>query len=123
MIRVRGRGDTLNNDSILDSVKKARGIVPEDTSFDDSIILYINTVIGKLQQLGVHSDSLFEVNSSEQSWTDYLSGSPVSSIVKTYIAMEVGLMFDPPSSSSAMQAAQDIAKELEWRILVGNESE
>ena len=112
----------MDNDSILDSVKKARGIVPEDTSFDDSIILYINTVIGKLQQLGVHSDSLFEVNSNEQSWTDYLSGSPVSSIVKSYITMEVGLMFDPPSSSSAMQAAQDIAKELEWRILMGNET-
>lgn len=111
----------MEDNSILSSVKRARGIVPEDTSFDDSIILYINTVIGKLQQLGVKSDSLFEVTSADQTWDDYLHDSPVASIVKTYMALEVGLMFDPPSSSAAMQAAQELAKELEWRILVGNE--
>ena len=38
-------------DSILNSVKKFLGISPEDTSFDDNIIICINSVFTSLSQI------------------------------------------------------------------------
>jgi len=41
------------NESILSSMKKLLGIVPEYEAFDDQILLYINTAFSTLHQLGV----------------------------------------------------------------------
>ena len=40
-------------DSILDSIKKLLGIQPEYTSFDDDIIMHINSVFVILNQLNI----------------------------------------------------------------------
>ena len=49
------------NGSILDSIKKNLGIVPEYTAFDDQIILDINAAFSTLHQLGFGPDEGFEI--------------------------------------------------------------
>ena len=38
--------------------------------------------------------------------------------VKSYIACKVRMLFDPPTSSTTMQALQNMCSELEWRLNV-----
>ena len=49
------------NESILSSMKKLLGIVPEYEAFDDQILLYINTAFSVLHQLGVGPEEGFEI--------------------------------------------------------------
>ena len=37
-------------------------------------------------------------------------------IVKTYICFKVKMMFDPPTSSAALEATKRVLDEQEWRI-------
>ena len=43
--------------------------------------------------------------------------------VKTYMYLKVRLVFDPPTSSAAMTAMQEMAKEYEWRLNASAESD
>lgn len=110
------------DDSILSSIKIALGIVPEDTSFDSNIKMCINSCINILQQLGVHSDSPYQVTGPDNTWQDYLGSEGKLSTVKSWMALKVKLLFDPPTSSAAMQAATTLLSEMEWRILMENET-
>ena len=49
-------------ESILQSVKKMLGIIPEYTNFDDDIIMHINSVFMILQQLGVGPKEGFAIS-------------------------------------------------------------
>lgn len=124
MIRVLGREVLMasEDDSILSSIKIALGIVPEDTSFDSNIKMCINSCINILQQLGVHSDSPYQITDSDNTWQDYLGSDGKLSTVKSWMALKVKLLFDPPTSSAAMQAATTLLSEMEWRILMENET-
>lgn len=105
-------------DSILNDVKKFLGLTPEYTAFDDEIIMYINSVIIILSQIGVGPTSGFRVTDGSASWDEYLSENEDPEAVKTYMGMKVKLMFDPPSGASAMEALKSVCSELEWRINV-----
>ena len=39
-------------------------------------------------------------------------------MVKTYVSKKTRLIFDPPTSSSVMEALKGIISELEWRLNV-----
>lgn len=105
-------------DSILDDVKKLLGITSDYTAFDAEIIMYINSVILILSQLGVGKDSLFRITDSSSTWGDYLSEEDDIEAIKTYMGMKVKLMFDPPSGGTAMEALKSVCSEFEWRINV-----
>lgn len=105
-------------DSILTSVKKLLGISEEDTSFDPDIIMCINSVFSILKQLGVGPKDGFSIIDSSATWSDYFSDRPVVESVKTYVAAKVRMMFDPPTSSTMMQALTNVISELEWRLNV-----
>ena len=49
------------DESILNSIKKLLGIAEFDTSFDQDIILDINTIFGILWQMGVGPASPFRI--------------------------------------------------------------
>lgn len=102
--------------SILDSVKKMIGLTKEYTQFDPDIIMHINTTFGILQQLGAGDD--FSIEDDSATWSDYFGDRTDLEMIKTYIYMKVRLMFDPPQSSSTLQAVKDQIAELEWRINV-----
>lgn len=105
-------------DSILTSVKKMLGIAEEYTHFDADLIMHINTVFTILNQLGVGPSYGFRIEDADDEWVDFLDDQVALESVKTYMAMKVKLMFDPPASSSVMEATNRMVSELEWRLNV-----
>lgn len=103
-------------DSILNSIKKVLGIYEEDTSFDVDIMMHINTVIMILRQMGIGPANGYSISSSYDNWDDYLKDSSLIESVKTYIALKVRLIFDPPASSAIIEAMNRTISELEWRL-------
>ncbi len=102
-------------DSILTSIKKLLGIVPEYTHFDDDIIIHINTALATLWQLGVGSESLSIIN-SDTNWNELTDDVALQSLCKNYIHLKVKMLFDPPLSSAAIESNNRLISELESRI-------
>ena len=103
--------------SILTSIKKMCGILDDDNSFDEELIIYINTVFGTLTQLGVGPKTGFSINGPFDVWTAFLdSGNLNFELIKSYIYLKVRMMFDLPQNSFLVNALEQQIKELEWRI-------
>ena len=105
-------------DSIFSSVKKVVGLLGDDGSFDEDILLHINSVISTLRQLGLSIPADFYVRDDVQTWQDLLGEFRDLDLVKSYMTMKVRLMFDPPSSSFGLASMKEMVAELEWRINV-----
>ncbi len=103
-------------DSILISIKKLLGIGDEYDCFDSDIIVYINSALATLAQLGVGPKEGFYINDISTMWADLLDNDSRMNIVKTYVFLKVKLAFDPPSNSATMEAITRQISELEWRI-------
>lgn len=105
-------------ESILTSIKKMLGITEEYTHFDQDLIIHINSVLMVLNQLGVGPDDGFFIEDDSATWEDYLDDPTSLQMVKTYMYAKVRKIFDPPSSSTHMQALNDTINEFEWRLNV-----
>ena len=105
-------------DSIFNSVKKVVGLLGDDGSFDEDVLLHINSVVSTLRQLGLSIPSDFYVRDDVQTWQDLLGEFRDLDLVKSYMAMKVRLMFDPPPSSFGLKSMEEMVKEYEWRINV-----
>lgn len=105
----------MDNESVLDSVKKLSLIDPDDTSFDPQICVYINSVFSTLYQIGVLT-SFAPIMDNKPVWGSYISDPILLSFVISYVGAKVKLKFDPPAGSSAMDALVQIIAEDEWRI-------
>ena len=106
------------DESILTSIKKVLGVPEEYKHFDVDIIMHINTVFATLHQLGMGPEEGFMIQDELSTWLDYLPDDPRFNFVKTYVFQKVRLMFDPPASSSLLEALNKSIAELEWRITV-----
>ena len=104
------------SDSVLSSTKQTLGISPEDTSFDVNVIMSINTALTILMDLGLTEVEDQIVTSDKMTWDELLGGRTDIEYVKTYIYQKVKLIFDPPTSTAAIDAMQRSISELEWRI-------
>ena len=105
-------------DSILTSIKKLLGIDEYCDHFDQDVIMHINSALMILNQLGVGPADGFYITGNSETWTDYLKQNKKLELVKTYIYQKVKLAFDPPQSSSAMEAMNRMISEFEWRLNV-----
>lgn len=104
--------------SILTSIKKLLGITEADTSFDQDIIMHINTVFMVLQQLGVGPEEGYSISDENNNWEEFLPDQTKIEMVKSYMYLKVRLLFDPPSSTSVMEAINRSISEFEWRLNV-----
>ena len=104
------------SDSVLLSIKQMLGISPEDTSFDVNVIMSINTALTTLMDLGLTEVEDEIVIDDDMTWDDLLSGRTDIEYVKTYVYQKVKMIFDPPTSTAAIDAMQRSINELEWRI-------
>ena len=104
------------SDSVLSSTKQMLGISPEDTSFDVNVIMSINTALTILMDLGLTEVEDQIVTSDKMTWDELLGGRTDIEYVKTYVYQKVKLIFDPPTSTAAIDAMQRSISELEWRI-------
>ena len=105
-------------ESILNTIKKLIGIGEDDVSFDADLITHINSVFGILWQLGIGPYEGFEIEDEGSSWQDFLPDRKYLNTVKTYMALKIRKVFDPPQSSSVMDALTSSINEYEWRINV-----
>lgn len=113
-IRALGGGDNLY---ILTDVKSTLAIVEGDTTFDAEILLYINTVMGKLSQLGFAYADTTPIIYDTTAWGDLVGYDTTWEMVRVYIGLSVRVMFDPPTSSIVLGALNNQIAELEWRIV------
>lgn len=104
--------------SILKTIKKLLGVSPDDSNFDVDIVMHINTVISALTQLGVGPKKGFRIESEKEQWSDFIGTDKLLQMVTSYIYLRVKLIFDPPSSSTVIQAMNEQIKEYEWRISI-----
>lgn len=106
--------------SILGTMREMlTGSIEDSAEFDPQIILHINTVLSTLNQLGVGPDEGFVIESSDETWEDFI-GEDLNkyNMVKTYMYLKVRLVFDPPQNSFIVKSFEDQCKELEWRLNV-----
>lgn len=105
-------------ESILLTVKKLSGVGDQDDSFDTDLITYINSVFGILWQLGVGPAEGYEIEDEGNIWKEFLPDRKYLNAVKTYIALKVKKVFDPPQNTSVLEALNNSINEYEWRINV-----
>lgn len=109
-------------ESILTSIKKLLGIEEGYVHFDADIIMHINSVLSILNQLGVGPSEGYSIKDANATWDEFITDSTKLELVKTYVYLKVRLMFDPPSSSSAIESMKQLISELEFRIIVAVET-
>lgn len=105
-------------DSILTSIKKLLGITEEYTEFDTDIILFINSALMSLNQLGIGPDTGFTIKDKTAKWSDLLGTSTDVEAVKPLVYLKTRLIFDPPLSTPVLEALQRQILELEWRLTI-----
>lgn len=110
-------------ESILDSIKDPLNIPPGDTSFDKTIVLYINGVFSTLTQVGLGPAAGFKISDSATTWDAFLGSSENLESVKTYMYLKVRLLFDPPQNSFGITAIEKMAEEEISRISYTREGE
>jgi hypothetical protein len=109
--------------SILNSTKKILGVAETYTAFDLDIITHINSAFAVLSQIGVGPADGFAIEDATPVWTDFDVSLNQLSIVRTYIFLKVGMLFDPPTTSFLIEAKNNQIKEFEWRLNVFREND
>lgn len=110
-------------DSILKSTKKILGLEDEYTVFDLDIITHINSTLSILNQLGVGPVDGFSIEDNEANWSDIELPLNQLGLLRTYVFLKVRLLFDPPSTSFAIEAMNRQIIEHEWRLNCFRENE
>lgn len=105
-------------DSILNSIKKMLGLMPDNKEFDADIIMNINSALFVLSQLGVGANG-FYIEDEEKTYNEYLPDNPeMIHPVKTYLYAKVRLGFDISTTSAAViEQLKQQANEYEWRLM------
>lgn len=109
--------------SILKTVKSSLGLDVNDTSFDAEVILFTNTVLATLNQIGVGPETGFQITDATATWDNLLGSDLRLNAVQSFVHLRVRLLFDPPQSSFAVESLERIAKEYETRIYLLRETE
>lgn len=106
------------DNSILNTVKRYIGLTEDYMPFDVSLITAINMAIATLTQIGVGPEEGFRINDANATWNDFIGESQFLGFIKDYVCLKARHEFDPPASSSVMQAIENQIKELEFRLYV-----
>lgn len=109
--------------SILTSTKKLAGMTEEYKAYDDQIIMYINSTLLRLKQIGVGPSEGFVVTGSSETWEQFIPYDKfLRESVKAYMGAKVKMQFDPPTASSALEALKQMISEYEWCLNVEAET-
>ena len=105
-------------DSILMTIRKLVCGDPYADHFDTDLLVHINACFSILNQLGVGPENGFVVTDETQSWSSYIADNYRLNMVKTYVTLKVKKIFDPPLTSSVLEAMDKEISQLEWRLNV-----
>ena len=110
------------NDSIFNSIKKVLGIAEDYHAFDVDILMYINSTLAVLNQLGVGPANGFSIEDDTKTWLAFMGDDPRLNLVKSYMVLKVRKDFDPPASGFLTNAITAQIDEYVWRITVAADS-
>ena len=105
-------------DSILMTIRKLVCGDPYADHFDTDLLVHINACFSISNQLGVGPENGFVVTDETQSWSSYVADNRTLNMVKTYVTLKVKKIFDPPLTSSVLEAMDKEISQLEWRLNV-----
>lgn len=105
-------------ESIFKSIKALLGPDADYDVFDPDILIFINSALSTLTQIGIGPEEGFRITGEDETWDDLFGDRIDIESVKQYIFMKVKMAFDPPANSFVMSAYQEACKELEWRLNV-----
>lgn len=105
-------------ESILTSIKQMLGVAQDDESFDQELIIHINSAIAVLTQLGVGPVDGYRITSAAEEWTDLIGDRKDIDNVKSAVYYRVRMAFDPPQNSFLLDSLKKQSDEAEWRIEV-----
>ena len=108
----------IMQDSILMTIRKLVCGNPYAALFDTDLLVHINACFSILNQLGVGPENGFVVTDETQSWSSYIADNYILNMVKTYVTLKVKKIFDPPLTSSVLEAMDKEISQLEWRLNV-----
>lgn len=103
--------------SILQDVKKMSGLDADYSPFDAEIMLHINSVLSKLDQLGIGPAGGMMIDDEKATWVDLIGDDHRLNQVKTYVGLSVRNAFDPPQVGYVLTAQKELIKEQEWRLV------
>lgn len=103
--------------SILDDIKLALGLLPEDPSFDSTIVMHINSVFSDLfSATGVGGPGGFAITGRENTWDELYEDDRLNSI-KSYVFVKVKILFDPHIIGAVLAAHERQYQQMEYRIM------
>lgn len=107
------------DEAIIKTVRKAMGLLEDDTSFDTDLLIHSNLALVKLIQNGVTKYPMITVDST---WNDLkgITSNDSFSMIPSYITLQVKVLFDPPPPSSAQYMSEQL-EELLWRLRLAYE--
>ena len=111
------------NESILNSIKALLGPDSDYTVFDPDLIIFINSAISTLTQVGVGPKTGFRIEGEGEEWEDFLGDAENLDMVKNYVFMKVKILFDPPANSYLVTAYKEACEEIENRLKIATEFE
>lgn len=109
--------------SILDEVKKAIGIAPDNEEFDADVMMHINSVFSTLEQLGLGPEGGLRITDNSTTWDQVYGTDNRLNAIQSYVVLRVKLLFDPPTTSYHLTSIKEQIKELEWRLNVTREGD
>lgn len=109
-------------ESILTSIKETLGVYDEQTSFDNELMLFVNSVLATLGQIGVGPEDGFTITGPDETWADFIGTEKKLEPAKIYTHLRVKLVFDPPDIGFVLTAIKEQIKELEYRLNVAVET-
>ena len=107
--------------SILKSVKLNLGLSPDYTPFDHDIVIFINSALSAMEQLGIGPVGGYFIEDETNAWDELLIPNNQLHLLKTILYLRVRMLFDPPETSFHIQAMNEQIAQFEWRISVMRE--
>lgn len=104
------------SDNVLSSIKKICNVTEDDKSFDQDLIIHINSVLMVIMQEWHGMNSAFRIEDGTETWDDIVGEDTNYEGLKDLVGLKVRLLFDPPTNSSLLQSMNEQIRDLEWRL-------
>src|SRR5688572_11414831 len=98
--------------SILTSTKRVLNLAEDYTAFDEQILQFINGALSDAEQVGVVFTSLVFIEDKTTNWADLGVDALNLMRLKNYIYLKARQLFDPPSTSFALEAMDKQIEEI-----------
>lgn len=103
--------------SILNETKAGLGLAEDHTAFDTELVMFINSVLSRLTQLGAGPQNTgFRITGKAETWEQFMGPSAKLDMVKGYMFNRVKLYFDPPEIGFVLTMMKEQIEKDEYLI-------